>query len=80
MPDPANRTRSGSLQTFAGLCPREGSADDDGLRPAPKADSAGTGLPLDESEGQLGWYVGYDGSSCPTLTRHGDTMELALDF
>jgi len=34
----------------------------------------------DESEGQLGWYVGYDRSSCPTLTRNGDTMELALDF
>ncbi|MFL5714864.1 MAG: hypothetical protein ACJ769_09405 [Chloroflexota bacterium] len=34
----------------------------------------------DESEGQLGWYVGYDGPSCPTLTRHGNTVELALDF
>src|SRR4051812_9549280 len=26
----------------------------------------------DKSEGQLGWYVGYDGPSCPTLTRHGN--------
>ena len=34
----------------------------------------------DESEGQLGWYVGYDGPSCVTLTREGDTIELALDF
>lgn len=34
----------------------------------------------DESEGQLGWYVGYDGPSCVTLTRQGDTIELALDF
>lgn len=34
----------------------------------------------DESEGQLGWYAGYDGPSCPTLTRNGDTIELALDF
>ena len=33
----------------------------------------------DESEGQLGWYVGYDGRGCATLTRHGDTIELALD-
>jgi hypothetical protein len=34
----------------------------------------------DESEGQLGWYVGYDGPSCATLTRNADTIELALDF
>jgi hypothetical protein len=34
----------------------------------------------DESEGQLGWYAGYDGPSCATLTRNGDTIELAFDF
>jgi hypothetical protein len=34
----------------------------------------------DESEGQLGWYVGYDGPSCAMLARNGDTIELALDF
>jgi len=34
----------------------------------------------DESEGQLGWYAGYDGPSCATLTRSGDTIELSLDF
>ena len=34
----------------------------------------------DESEGQLGWYAGYDGPSCVTLTRHGDTVDLAFDF
>jgi hypothetical protein len=34
----------------------------------------------DESEGQLGWYAGYDGPSCVTLTRNGDTVELAFDF
>lgn len=34
----------------------------------------------DESEGQLGWYVGYDGPSCVTLTREGDAILLVLDF
>jgi hypothetical protein len=34
----------------------------------------------DESEGQLGWYAGYDGPSCATMTRSGNTIELAFDF
>jgi hypothetical protein len=35
---------------------------------------------FDESEGQIGWYVGYDGPSCVTLTREGDTIVLAIDW
>jgi len=35
---------------------------------------------FDESEGQIGWYIGYDGSSCVTLSREGDTIVLAIDF
>lgn len=33
---------------------------------------------FDESEGQIGWFVGYDGSACPTLTRDGSDIVLAL--
>ena len=35
---------------------------------------------FDESEGQIGWYVGYDTSSCLSLTRDGDDLVLAIDF
>ncbi|MFL5673923.1 MAG: hypothetical protein ACJ779_02865 [Chloroflexota bacterium] len=35
---------------------------------------------FDESEGLSGWYIGYDGPSCATLTRSGDSVEIALDF
>ena len=27
---------------------------------------------FDESEGQIGWYIGYDGPACVTLGREGD--------
>ena len=33
---------------------------------------------FDESEGQIGWYIGYDGPGCVTLTRDGDTIILAI--
>lgn len=33
---------------------------------------------FDESEGQLGWYIGYDGPACVTLSRDGDTIVVAI--
>ncbi|OGO51261.1 MAG: hypothetical protein A2Z32_05845 [Chloroflexi bacterium RBG_16_69_14] len=35
---------------------------------------------FDESEGQIGWYVGYDGSSCVILSREGNAIVLAIEF
>ena len=35
---------------------------------------------FDESEGQMGWYIGYDGPSCVTLTREGDDVLVAITF
>jgi hypothetical protein len=35
---------------------------------------------FDESEGQIGWYIGYDGPSCVTISREGDAILLAIDF
>jgi hypothetical protein len=32
----------------------------------------------DESEGVIGWYVGYDGTGCATLSRHGDDVMLTI--
>jgi hypothetical protein len=32
----------------------------------------------DASEGIVGWYVGYDGSGCPTLARAGNTITLTI--
>ena len=34
----------------------------------------------DEFEGQIGWYIGYDGPGCVTLTREGDSIVLAIDI
>ena len=35
---------------------------------------------FDESEGQLGWYLGYDGPACVTLTREGDDIIVAITY
>lgn len=35
---------------------------------------------FDESEGQSGWYVGYDGPTCVSLSREGDAVLLAIEF
>jgi len=35
---------------------------------------------FDESEGQLGWYIGYDGPACVTLTREGDNVVVAIAY
>ena len=35
---------------------------------------------FDESEGQMGWYLGYDGPACVTLTREGDAILVAFTF
>jgi hypothetical protein len=35
---------------------------------------------FDESEGQLGWYLGYDGPACVTLTREGDNVVVAIAY
>jgi len=35
---------------------------------------------FDESEGQIGWYVGYEGSSCVMMSREGDSIVLVIDF
>jgi hypothetical protein len=33
---------------------------------------------FDESEGQIGWYIGYDGPGCVTLGRDGDNVIVAF--
>jgi hypothetical protein len=35
---------------------------------------------FDESEGQMGFYLGYDGPACVTLTREGDDIVVAIAF
>ena len=35
---------------------------------------------FDESEGQMGWYVGYDGPACVTLTREGDAVLVIITY
>lgn len=35
---------------------------------------------FDESEGQMGWYVGYDGPACVTLAREGDDIVVSITF
>jgi len=35
---------------------------------------------FDESEGQLGWYLGYDGPACVTLTREGDDILVTITY
>ena len=32
----------------------------------------------DQSEGVVGWYIGYDGTSCPTLARDGQGLVLTI--
>ena len=34
---------------------------------------------FDASEGQVGWYVGYDGAGCVTLDRTGEGITLTID-
>ena len=33
---------------------------------------------FDASEGNVGWYIGYDGSGCATLSRIGDNLVLVI--
>jgi hypothetical protein len=35
---------------------------------------------LDESEGQIGWYIGYDGPACVTLGREGADVIVSIAF
>jgi hypothetical protein len=35
---------------------------------------------FDESEGQLGWYLGYDGPACVTLNREGDDILVTITY
>jgi hypothetical protein len=35
---------------------------------------------FDESEGQIGWFVGYEASSCLSLSREGDDLVLSIDY
>ena len=35
---------------------------------------------FDESEGQIGWYLGYDGPACVTLTREGNDVLVAITY
>ncbi len=35
---------------------------------------------FDESEGQMGWYLGYDGPACVTLTREGDDILVTITY
>lgn len=34
---------------------------------------------FDQSEGQIGWYLGYDGPGCVTLGRDGNNVTVAFD-
>lgn len=34
---------------------------------------------FDETEGQIGWYIGYDGPGCVTLGRNGDDVTVAFE-
>jgi len=35
---------------------------------------------FDESEGQLGWYIGYDGPACVTLTHEGNDVLVIVTY
>jgi hypothetical protein len=35
---------------------------------------------FDESEGQVGWYVGYDGPACVTLSRDGTDILVSFTY
>jgi hypothetical protein len=35
---------------------------------------------FDESEGQMGWYIGYDDPACVTLSREGDNVIVAIAY
>jgi hypothetical protein len=35
---------------------------------------------FDESEGQLGWYIGYDGPACVTLTHEGNDVLVIITY
>jgi hypothetical protein len=35
---------------------------------------------FDESEGQIGWYLGYDGPACVTLTREGNDVLVSIAY
>ena len=35
---------------------------------------------FDESEGQMGWYLGYDGPACVTLTREADAILVIITY
>ena len=37
-------------------------------------------LMFDESEGQVGWYLGYDGPACVTLGREGTDVIVSIAF
>jgi hypothetical protein len=55
-------------ETYSG--PRELIADGPGFRQATL---------FDESEGVIGWYVGYDGPGCVTLGQQGRSVTLSID-
>jgi hypothetical protein len=55
-------------ETFTG--PRELTADGPAFRHA---------VLFDESEGIIGWYVGYDGPGCVTLDQAGRSLTLTFD-
>jgi hypothetical protein len=35
---------------------------------------------FDESEGQIGWYIGYDGPACVTLGREGADVVVSIAY
>ena len=35
---------------------------------------------FDESEGQIGWYLGYDGPACVTLVREGNDVLVSITY
>jgi hypothetical protein len=64
-----------SLQNDAGEPTYVGQRDIEVVGPSPIVRHA---VIFDESEGEIGWYVGYDGSGCPSLTREGSDILLAI--
>jgi hypothetical protein len=46
--------------------------------PKPNLPALREAIQYDASEGVIGWYIGYDGSGCVTLTRNGTNVTVMI--
>jgi hypothetical protein len=44
----------------------------------PRFDALRHAVQFDASEGQVGWYIGYDGTGCVTLARDGSDVTISI--